>query len=323
MLVNGAGAAAQDLADVLARFAQRHPVQHLRFAQGQAEGRDQRVDGGGVVFFAQDDQPFLVAGLVVEGGEQTLRSARTHQLVWRAPKVFRADGLVDPRQESGRSLFSIAGEVFVQQTAGQRRLPDQFSIRRANGHGRLAEGVERRACLPHLARVMNVGADARQHFGRADGLGDIVGAAGGKGGDDVLGFRQTGHEDDGNVVRHKVGLQAARHFEAVHSRHYCIEQDDVGEALPCALQGRFAVGGDQHRVARLIERVVQQRKVLRDVVDNQHDLGNVVFKSVRSHRGPLSGFVSWHRIGTDERGGARSARIRRRPVRCARSHQVY
>ena len=69
MLVDRARAVAEDFADVVAGFSLDDPVKHFGFALGEAEGGDQRLDGGGVVFFAQDNQPFVVAGLVVEGGE--------------------------------------------------------------------------------------------------------------------------------------------------------------------------------------------------------------------------------------------------------------
>ena len=74
VLVHRARAAAEDVADVLAGFTLDHPVEHFGFALGEAEGGDQGFDGGGVVFFAQDDQPFVVAGLVMEGSEQAASS---------------------------------------------------------------------------------------------------------------------------------------------------------------------------------------------------------------------------------------------------------
>jgi hypothetical protein len=74
--------------------------------------------------------------------------------------------------------------------------------------------------------------------------------------------------------------------KAVHAGHQGVEQDDVGQAFARALQGGFAVGGDEHGVARFVERVVQQREVFRDVVDDQDDVRDVA----RSLRG-ISGFL--------------------------------
>jgi len=102
-------------------------------------------------------------------------------------------------------------------------------------------------------------------------------AAGGKGGHHVLGFGQPGHEDDGDVLGRKVGLEPAGHLEAVHAGHQRVEQDDVGQALAGPLQRRFAVGGNQHGVAGFIKGIVEQREVFRDVVDDQDDVRNQAF----------------------------------------------
>lgn len=59
----------------------------LGFALGDAEDGDRRFDGGSVVFRAQGDEPFLAAGLAVEGGEQAARVERTAQ---RAEQPDRA-----------------------------------------------------------------------------------------------------------------------------------------------------------------------------------------------------------------------------------------
>jgi hypothetical protein len=40
------------------------------------------------------------------------------------------------------------------------------------------------------------------------------------------------------------------------------------------LQRGFAVGGNQHGVAGFVQRVVEQREVFRDVVDDQDDVGD-------------------------------------------------
>jgi hypothetical protein len=67
--------------------------------------------------------------------------------------------------------------------------------------------------------LLHVGGDAGEHLRRADRLGHVVGAAGGKGGHHVLGFGQPGHEHDGDVLGGKVGLEAAGHLEAIHAGH--------------------------------------------------------------------------------------------------------
>jgi len=67
-------------------------------------------------------------------------------------------------------------------------LPDELAVAGAHGDSGLPEGVERATRLLHLAGVLHVRGDAREHFGRADRLGDVIRAAGGEGGDDVLGL---------------------------------------------------------------------------------------------------------------------------------------
>jgi hypothetical protein len=115
--------------------------------------------------------------------------------------------------------------------------------------------------LPRAARALQVHVHARQHFLGLDRLGDVVDAARLQRRHQVLGFGQPGHEDDGNVRRGGVGLQAARHLEAVDARHHRVEQHDVGQRLRGALQRLLAAGGHQHRVARFVERVVQHRRL--------------------------------------------------------------
>ena len=98
-------AAAEDVANVLAGFAQRNPVEHFGFALREAEGGDQRFDSRGVVFFAQHDQPFLLAGLVVEGGEQPPTAIGKQQGGWLAAVAAGAFGFADPRQQARRCFF--------------------------------------------------------------------------------------------------------------------------------------------------------------------------------------------------------------------------
>ena len=277
VLVHRARAAAEDVADVLAGFALHDPVEDFGLALGEAEGGDEGFDGGGIVFLAQHDQPFVVAGLVVEGGEQAAGAVGDEQGLRFAAVVAGGVGGGDPGDQFFRGDVFRVGEVVVHQPAGEGRLPHQLAVGGAHGHGGLAEGVEGAAGLAHLAGVLHVGGDAGEHFRRADRLGDVVGAAGGKGGHHVLGFGQPGHEDDGDVLGRKVGLEPAGHLEAVHAGHQRVEQDDVGQALAGPLQRRFAVGGHQHGVAGFIKGVVEQREVFRDVVDDQDDVRNQAF----------------------------------------------
>ena len=289
MLVHRARAGADDFADVLVGLAFAHPEQDFRFAQGQAVGGDQVFDGGLVVFFVQHQQPFLLVRLafvpklarVVQAGQQATIVLAGEQ---RRLAVF-AGGLLrfgQPFDQARRGQPFRHAEIFMQQPSRQRRLPEHAAILVAQRDGGLAEGIQRAARLLHLARVLHVRGNAGQHFLRPDRLGDVIRAAGGEGGDDVFGLGQAGHEHDRNVLCAEVGLQPTGDFEAVHAGHQCVEQDHVGPALARALQRRFAVGGDQHGVAGFIQRVVQQREVFRDVVDDQDD---IAVERVKRHGG--------------------------------------
>ena len=59
-------------------------------------------------------------------------------------------------------------------------------------------------------------------------------------------------------------------LEAVDARHHGVQQHDVGVGLRGALQRAGTVGGHQHGVAGLVQRVVQHGQVVGHVVDDQH-----------------------------------------------------
>ena len=166
-------------------------------------------------------------------------------------------------------------------------MPDQFSVGGTYGHRGLAEGIECRSRLLHLVGVLHVRGNAGQHFGGSDGFGDVVGATGGKGGNDVLCFAQPGHENDGNVLGGKIRFQASRDLKSVHARHHRIKQYDVRQALAGPLQRGLAIRGDEYGVARFIERIVEERKILRNVIDDQDNVRDgAVQWEFRRHRVP-------------------------------------
>jgi len=72
-------------------------------------------------------------------------------------------------------------------------------------------------------------------------------------------------------MRHPLDLlDAATGLEAVDAGHHRIEQDQVRRDVVQPLQRRQAVGGDQHDMAALIERVGQHGQVVGHVIDDQH-----------------------------------------------------
>ena len=130
-----------------------------------------------------------------------------------------------------------------------------------------------------------MGGNAGQHFERADRLGHIVGATSGIGSNNVFRLGQSGHENDRDVLRAVVGLEAARDFKAIHPRHQRIQQHDVRYALARTLQRRFTIGRDQHRVAGLFQCIVQQGQVFRHVIDDEDNVRGAAVNFAGRHEG--------------------------------------
>ncbi|MFY7916625.1 MAG: hypothetical protein ACOVPA_18380 [Rubrivivax sp.] len=72
-----------------------------------------------------------------------------------------------------------------------------LALLEAQCKGCLGEGIQSVVGLAGLACGAHVRGHAGQHFGRADGLGDVVDAAGIEGPQHVGGVGQAGHEDEG------------------------------------------------------------------------------------------------------------------------------
>ena len=87
----------------------------------------------------------------------------------------------------------------------------------------------------------------------------------------MLGFGQAGHKHHRNVLGGKVGFQLAGHFKAIQARHDGVEQNHVGQRQAGAAERGFAVGGHQHGVAGFVQRVVEQGKILWEVVHHQNN----------------------------------------------------
>jgi hypothetical protein len=211
--------------------------------------------------------------------------------------------------------------------ARQRRLPDAAAVAFAHHHGGVAEGVQRVARLALRARGLQVGGDARQHLARLDGLGDVVGAAGGKRRHHMLGLGQAGHEDDGDGGGGLVGLQPARHLEAVHARHHRVQQHDVGRArgAPAAapLRRRWPPARCSRprparrsaaRCSRARRRPPAPRRHRHCGTGRASGSGQVGFNGVRRggvHPGLSSAGRSWRRSGTGAPAGSAAAPRRR------------
>ena len=158
----------------------------------------------------------------------------------------------------------------------------------AHGQQIAAGNVERGARALGQPRIGKVHADTRQHFLDHDRLGHVVDAACLQSAHDVLGFGEPRHEDDRYVGQTRIALQPFAGLESVHARHHRVEQHDVGLRAMRQLQRGLAAGGHQHGVAGLVERVVEERDVLRQLAEHKTDreIADALYLSLRT--------VNWH-----------------------------
>ena len=113
-------------------------------------------------------------------------------------------------------------------------------------------------------------ADARQHQGRADGLGDVVHRAGVKAQLLIHFLVADGQEDHRDAGGEGVVHQLATHLEAVPVGHADVEQDEIGQGLAGGeRQCTFAVCGDAGAEAGPVQAVHDGFDGVRGVVDDQ------------------------------------------------------
>ncbi len=70
--------------------------------------------------------------------------------------------------------------------------------------------------------------DAGAQLIDVDRLRQVVDASGFESTNDVLGLRQPGHEDDGDLTDRRVCLQFPAGFKSIHGWHDRIQQYEVG-----------------------------------------------------------------------------------------------
>ena len=123
------------------------------------------------------------------------------------------------------------------------------------------------AVCRHLQRKLI--AHARQHDGRADRLGQVIHRPEGKTRFFIfnLAHRRDKHHRD--VLAHRIGLQGAAHFVAVHLRHHYVKQDQIGGGSRCNLQRPCAIWSQLDSVVCL-QQVTHQRQILRRVIHHQN-----------------------------------------------------
>ena len=98
-----------------------------------------------------------------------------------------------------------------------------------------------------------VGAHARQHLVKLEGLGDVIHPAHGEGVDLVGGGIQRADEDDRDVARLRLGFELLAHLVAGHLGHQDIQQDQVWRAGVDRLQGAPAVIGNADVIAAVFQ----------------------------------------------------------------------
>src|SRR5579884_2322935 len=138
-----------------------------------------------------------------------------------------------------------------------------------------------------------LGEEAADHRAQADEAEGLVDEAVGPGGAavlDVVGARERGEEDDRDVPRLGVALDAAAGLQAVDARHHHVEDDEVGTLRLQALQPLLAVGGG-------VDVVALDAQVHRDDVE---EAGVIVDdEDAAAHKAPGPGWAGRSRRARD------------------------
>jgi hypothetical protein len=103
-----------------------------------------------------------------------------------------------------------------------------------------------------------------------DRLGHIVDTSGCETFEHMLRLAQARHEDHGQTAEQFFALQSAARFESIQAGHDGIHEHEIGRDLLHEFERTAAVGCNQHREARLIQRVGEKAKRVWCVVDNQN-----------------------------------------------------
>ena len=141
-------------------------------------------------------------------------------------------------------------------------------------------GVAVRAAFGGGGRAPHGGANARQQFLDAEGLGDVIVGAGIERGHFVL-LGIAHREDDHRNVR--AGADRAAGFQAVHAGHVHIQQHQGGHLLRKLLQRVLAGAGLHHLVAMAHQGGLHHAANLRIVVHHQ-DLAGAQRSTSPGHR---------------------------------------
>ena len=125
-----------------------------------------------------------------------------------------------------------------------------------------------------------VGADAGEDFARLRRFGHVVDGARREALDLVGGLGERGHEDDGDVARFGLRLEAAAGLNAVEVRHEDVHQDQVRLVFGRQAQRARAVRGGHDPVAVARDDVAEHLEA-HGIVVHQQD-GHLAFGHVRA-----------------------------------------
>ena len=113
------------------------------------------------------------------------------------------------------------------------------------------------------------GADPREEAGVVVGLGDEVVGAGRERTHDVLRIGERREQEDGEVPRRRIGLEATADFEAVDAGHEHVAHHEVGQRRARAeAEADLAVLGDVHREAFCFEQPPEPMRLRLAVFDD-------------------------------------------------------
>ena len=259
---------------------------HQRREVVAAQARDDVLRRQGAAQQVADLAQQLVAGHVAGGvvDQLELVEVEVQQRVLHAPgreprqqhrqRLLEGGAVEQPRQvvvarEEVELILRLAALADLLRQLGIR----QAQLLRALGHAalelvtRVAQARVVALQLAQQAADAQVRVHARQQFGQAHRLGDVVDAAGGEAGAGIVAAR--GDEDDGDRRQRGRGLQPPAHLEAVHARHHHVEQDQVRAQRVGQLQRAHAAVRQRHLMAQRDEQVGQDLGVDRRVVDHQ------------------------------------------------------
>ena len=209
---------------------------------------------GGVEFFAElGDEDAEVLGLIFAGGAPDV-----------AEKELVGEDAVGVVGEEEEEIELFGGEVDVGVLT--RTMRAAVSMKRGPTVSCAGAGSSR-------AMLAEVGADAGQELGHAEGLGDVVVGAFVEGGDFHGLLLADGEDDDGGFGD---AADGAGEFDAAHLGHGEVGDDEVGGGGAEELEGFEAVVGDGDLVATALERGAEDAGDLALVVDDEdaHGVGS-------------------------------------------------